>query len=137
MQNIILKILLLTFFLAIEGCSEHTSTEEKIHNNSGPIVEMGPPETYCVVYCYIRVPFSIPKYDMSHKLGRVFCDFDAEMTAQLPIYNGEKRTKSIQASAIGVFKNETGTATGDVEISTGIIKKYFVGAKVKTVHCHL
>ncbi len=139
MLNIILKIFLLIFFLWIEGCSEHSSTKEKIENtrNSSPIVEMGTPETYCVVYCYLRVPFSIPKYGMDHKLGRVFCDFDAEVTAQLPIYNGETRTKSLQASAIGVFKNEIGTATGDVEMSTGIIKKYFVGAKVKNIHCHL
>ena len=137
MHNINLKILLLIFFLALEGCSEHPSTNNKIENSSGPIVEMGTPETYCVVYCYIRAPFSIPKFDMNHKLGRVFCDFDAEVTASLPIYKGETRTKSIQASAIGVFKNETGKASGDVEISTGIIKKYFVAAKVKNVHCHL
>ena len=105
--------------------------------NAAPTIELGAPDNYCVVYCYIRVPFTIANYDTSHKMGRVFCDFDAEVTARLPIYNGEARTKNMQASPIGVFKNDSGKATGDVEMSTGIIKQYFVGAKVKNVHCHL
>ena len=105
--------------------------------NAAPEIQLGTPDNYCVVYCYIRVPFSIANYDVSHKMGRVFCDFDAEVTAKLPIYNGEARTKNMQASPIGVFKNDSGKATGDVEMSTGIIKQYFVGAKVKSVHCHL
>jgi hypothetical protein len=102
-----------------------------------PVIELGTPNNYCVVYCYIRVPFTITNYDVTHKMGRIFCEFDAEVTARLPVYNGEARTKSIQASPIGVFKNEAGKATGDVEMSTGIIKKYFEGAKVKNLHCHL
>lgn len=105
--------------------------------NAAPVIELGIPDNYCVVYCYIRVPFTITNYDTTHKMGRVFCDFDAEVTAELPVYNGEARTKNIQASLIGVFKNNTGTATGDVEMNTGINKKYFVGAKVKSVRCHL
>jgi len=104
---------------------------------AAPVIELGTPNNYCVVYCYIRVPFTITNYDISHKMGRVFCDFDADVTAQLPIYNGETKTKSMQASPIGVFKNETGKVTGDVEMSTGIVKKYFVDAKVKSVQCHL
>jgi hypothetical protein len=104
---------------------------------AAPVVELGTPDNYCVVYCYIRVPFTITNYDASHKMGRVFCNFDAEVTAKLPIYNGEARTKSMQASTIGVFKNETGKVTGDVEMSTGIIKQYFVGAKINSIHCHL
>ena len=105
--------------------------------NAAPVIELGKPDNYCVVYCYIRVPFTITNYEATNKIGRVFCDFDAEVTAQLPIYNGEARTKNIQASPIGVFKSDAGKATGDVEMSTGIVKKYFVGAKVKSVHCHL
>ena len=105
--------------------------------NAAPVIELGTPDSYCVVYCYIRVPFTITNYDVEHKIGRVFCDFDADVTAKLPIYNGEARTKNMQASPIGVFKNDTGKVIGDVEMSTGIIKKYFVGAKVKSVHCHL
>jgi len=121
-----LKILCLTFLLWGKGFAYAT-----------PAIEVGAPENYCVVYCYIRIPFTIANYDVAHKIGRVFCDVDAEVSAQLPIYNGETKTKNMQESAIGVFKNEAGKATGDVEMSTGIIKKYFVGAKVKSVHCHL
>jgi len=121
-----LKILLWILLLVGEGAA-----------NAAPSIELGTPNNYCVVYCYIRVPFTIVNYDVTHKIGRVFCDFDAEVTAQLPIYNGEARTKGIQASSIGVFKNDTGKTTGDVELSTGILKKYFVGANVKSIHCHL
>ena len=98
---------------------------------------MGTPENYCVVFCYIRVPFSISKYDASHKTGRVFCDLNADVTARLPIYKGAAKTKNIQASPMGFFKNEKGMATGSVEMSTGIVKKYFVSAKVNNVRCHL
>jgi len=97
-----LKILLWILLLVGEGAA-----------NAAPSIELGTPNNYCVVYCYIRVPFTIVNYDVTHKIGRVFCDFDAEVTAQLPIYNG------------------------DVELSTGILKKYFVGANVKSIHCHL
>jgi len=121
-----LKIMLWVLLLAGGGAA-----------NAAPVIELGTPDNYCVVYCYIRVPFTVTNYDATHKIGRIFCDFDTEVTAKLPIYNGEARTKNIQASPIGVFKNDTGKATGDVEMSTGIVKKYFVGAKVKSVHCHL
>ena len=105
--------------------------------NAAPVIKLAAAESYCVVYCYIRVPFTIASYDPKPKMGRVFCEFDAEVTAQLPVYNGEARTKNMQASPIGVFKNDAGNATGDVEMSTGIVKKYFVGAKVNSVRCHL
>ncbi len=121
-----LRVLLWALLLTGEGAA-----------NATPVIEQGTPETYCVVYCYIRAPFTIANYDATHKIGRVFCDFDAEVTARLPIYNGETRTKNMQASVIGVFKNETGKATGDVEMSTGVIKKYFVSAKVNSIRCHL
>jgi len=105
--------------------------------NAAPAIELGAPGNYCVVYCYIRVPFTIADYALGHKIGRVFCDFDAEVSSRLPVYNGETRAKNIQATAIGVFKSDNGVATGDVEISTGIIKQYFVSAKVNSVHCRL
>ncbi len=121
-----LKVLLWILLLVGEGAV-----------NAAPVIELGKPDNYCVVYCYLRVPFTITDYDVTPKIGRVFCDFDAEVTAQLPIYHGEARTKNIHASPIGVFKRDAGKVTGNVEMSTGIIKKYFVGAKVKSVHCHL
>lgn len=126
-MSTILKILLgVLLFLAKDGAA-----------NSAPVIELGTPNNYCVVYCYVRIPFTIANYEVMHKIGRVFCDFDIDVMAQLPIYNGEAKTKNMQASSIGVFKNETGKVSGDVEMSTGIIKKYFVDAKVKSVHCHL
>ena len=121
-----LKIFLWILLFAGEGAA-----------SAAPVIELGAPENYCVVYCYIRVPFIIANYGATHKMGRVFCEFDAEVTAQLPVYNGEARTKSMQASPIGVFKNDAGKTTGDVEMSTGIVKKYFVGAKLNRVRCHL
>ena len=104
--------------------------------SAAPEIKLGAPESYCVTYCYIRVPFTIPNYGATHKIGRVFCDFDVEVTAKLPVYGGETKTKSIQASPIGVFKSDAETAVGDVEISTGVIKDYLIGTKVKSVHCH-
>ena len=101
-----------------------------------PVIEMGEPENYCVTYCYIRVPFSVTNYGPGQKIGRVFCEFDAEVTATLPVYLGEARTRGMQASPIGVFKTSDGKGAGDVEMSTGVIKKYFVGAKTKSVRCH-
>lgn len=105
--------------------------------NASPVIELGTPENDCVVYCYIRVPFTIANYGSTHKIGRIFCDLDADVTAKLPVYNGEARTKDVQASSIGVYKVSAGYATGDVEMNTGITKAYFVGAKVKSARCHL
>ena len=112
-----------------------------------PVIELGTPNNYCVVYCYIRVPFTINNYNATSKIGRVFCDFDADVTAELPVFNGKAQTRNIQASPIGVFKNDMGKVTGDVEISTGIIKKYcniipiqgkfsgFIAGGVDRSHC--
>lgn len=105
--------------------------------SAAPVIQLEEPNNYCVVYCYVRVPFTIANYEATHKIGRVFCDFDVDVTARLPIYNGEIKTKNMQASSIGVFKSDTGKITGDVEMSTGIIKQYFVAAKLKSIHCHL
>ena len=103
---------------------------------AAPVIEMGEPETYCVTYCYIRVPFTVTDYGPGERIGRVFCEFDAEVTAALPVYHGEKKTKGMRASPIGVFRSKDGAGIGDVEMSTGIIKNYFLGANVKSIHCH-
>ncbi len=121
-----LKILLCAMLLTGEAMA-----------NAAPVIELGTPGNYCVVYCYVRVPFSIANYGTTNKIGRVFCDFDVEVSAKLPVYNGETRARKIQVSSIGVFKSVAGITTGDAEMSTGIIKQYFVGAKVKSINCHL
>jgi hypothetical protein len=104
---------------------------------AAPAINLGTPENYCVTYCYVRVPFTVANLDPSRQIGRVFCEFDVEVTARLPVYNGEAKSKDLHASPIGVFRNDAGTGKGDVEMSTGIIKAYFLGAKVKSLNCHL
>jgi hypothetical protein len=52
-------------------------------------------------------------------------------------YDGHTRTKNLRQSPIGVFKNTTGAIKGEVEVDTGIRKKDFRDAKVKTASCHL
>lgn len=104
--------------------------------NAAPEIKLGTPESYCVTYCYIRVPFTIPNFGATHKIGRIFCDFDVDISAKLPVYDGETRTKNMKTSAIGVFKTEKETAEGDVEISTGMIKDYLKSTKVNSISCH-
>lgn len=103
---------------------------------AAPEIKLGTPESYCVTYCYVRVPFTIPNFGATHKIGRVFCDFDIDISAKLPVYNGETRTKNVKTSTIGVFKTEKETAEGDVEMSTGIIKDYLKATKVNNISCH-
>lgn len=128
--NMIKKItrFLLTCSLLLAG--EHTAI-------AAPEIKLGATENYCVTYCYIRVPFTISGYGARHKIGRVFCDFDVDIAAKLPVYGGETRTKKLQTSTIGVFKSDAEPAVGDVEISTGVIKNYFMGAKINNINCHL
>lgn len=121
-----LKILLWALLLTGAGAA-----------NAAPTINLGEANNYCVTYCYIRVPFTIADYGATNKIGRVFCDFDADVTASLPVYGGEARTKNMQATSIGVFKADKETVKGDVEMNTGITNRYFVGAKLKSVHCHL
>lgn len=101
-----------------------------------PAIEMGEPENYCVIFCYVRAPFKITNYGPGERIGRVFCELEADVTAALPVYKGETKTKNMKASPIGVFKSSDGEGIGDVEMNTGIAKKYFHGAKVKKVNCH-
>ncbi len=104
---------------------------------AAPEVILGTPENYCVTYCYIRIPFQVTDFDPAHRTGRIFCEFEAEVSAKLPVHAGEVKTKYVQASPIGVFSNKDGAGIGDVEMDTGIIKDYFVDAKIKHVSCHL
>jgi hypothetical protein len=104
---------------------------------AAPEVIMGTPENYCVTYCYIRIPFQVTGYDPAHRTGRLFCDLEAVVSARLPVNAGEVKTKLVQASPVGVFTSKSGAAVGDVEMDTGVIKNYFVDAKIKSVHCHL
>ena len=102
-----------------------------------PVVTLGTPASYCVVFCYMRVPFTISGLATPPKIGRVLCEVDAEVTARLPVYNGEPRSKDLHASPIGVFRSNADSVSGDVEIDTGIRKEYFVGARLKAATCHM
>jgi hypothetical protein len=104
---------------------------------AAPEIIMGTPENYCVTYCYIRIPFQVTNFDPAHRTGRLFCDLEAEVSAKLPVNGGEVKAKYLQASPIGVFANKNGAYIGDVEMDTGVIKAYFVDAKIKSVRCHL
>lgn len=120
------NILLWTLFALGTGAAE-----------ASPTITLGAANNYCSVFCYIRVPFTITHYESTQRIGRIFCDFDAEVTSRLPVYNGEPRTKIMQASPIGVFAITPGEIKGFAEMETGIRKVYFVDGKIKSIHCHL
>lgn len=102
-----------------------------------PVITLGTAETYCVVYCYVKVPFTITHFQSAQKMGRVLCEFDAEVRARLPVYNGEMRSKIVHASPTGIFKNTAGVFSGEAEMDTGIRKEHFVSARLKNASCHL
>jgi hypothetical protein len=102
-----------------------------------PQLTLGTSDNYCVVTCYIRIPFTLTNYESARNIGMVYCDVDAEVTSIMPAYEGQARTSILRQSPIGVFKNTTGTIKGDVEVDTGIRKKNFRDAKIKTATCHL
>jgi hypothetical protein len=102
-----------------------------------PVITLGAADDYCVVFCYIRIPFTITHYDSTRNVGMVYCDVDAEATSIMVANNGEIRTRKMHESPIGVFKNTAGEIKGAVEIDTGIRKLNFKGSKVKTASCHL
>jgi len=104
---------------------------------AAPTVTLGKDDNYCVVYCYVRVPFTITNLESTHHTGRIFCDLESVVTAKLPVYNGEARSKIVQASTIGVFAIAPGEIKGSVEMDTGIRKAYFVDGKIKNARCHL
>jgi hypothetical protein len=105
--------------------------------HAAPLLTMGTSNNYCVTTCYIRIPFTITNYDSTRNIGMVYCDVDAEVTSVMPVYDGQIRTNNLRQSPIGVFKNASGEIKGDVEVDTGIRKKDFRDAKVKTASCHL
>ena len=104
---------------------------------AAPVVSLGTPVSYCVVYCYIKVPFTVGGLATPPRTGRVLCEMDAAVTARLPVYNREARSKDLHASPIGVFRSNANLVSGEVEIDTGIRKEYFVGARLKAATCHL
>jgi hypothetical protein len=105
--------------------------------HAAPLLTLGTSDNYCVVTCYIRIPFTITHYESTRNVGMVYCDVDAEVTSIMAAYDGQIRTKNLQQSPIGVFKNTAGAIKGEVEVDTGISKKNFREAKVKTASCHL
>jgi len=104
---------------------------------AAPDIKLGTADDYCVVFCYIRIPFTITHYDSTRNIGMLYCDVDAEATSIMVANNGEIRTKKMHESPIGVFKNTTGEIKGSVEFDTGIRKAHFKGSKVKAANCHL
>jgi hypothetical protein len=104
---------------------------------AAPDIKLGTADDYCVVFCYIRIPFTITHYDSTRNIGMLYCDVDAEATAIMVANNGEIRTKKMHESPIGVFKNTAGEIKGAVEFDTGIRKLNFKGSRVKTASCHL
>ena len=122
-----LKLLLpLLFMMAANGAAA----------GGAPKIVLGDPENYCVTYCYLRIPFTVENWDPARKIGRVFCDLEADVTSKLPVYNGEARTRSVAMQSIGVFKSDAKGTMGDVELHTGIQPAYFVKAKLKKADCH-
>lgn len=102
-----------------------------------PVLTLGTSDNYCVVTCYIRIPYTITNYESTRNIGMVYCDVDAEVTSIMAAYDGQIRTKNMRQSPIGVFKITAGAIKGDVEVDTGISKKNFMEAKVKSASCHL
>lgn len=105
--------------------------------NAIPLVIVGKSDDYCVTFCYIRIAFTITNYESARKVGMIYCDVDAEVSAVLVANDGETRIKKIHESPIGVFKNVAGEINGAVEIDTGIRKLSFRSSKVKSASCHL
>ena len=104
---------------------------------AAPVLTLGTSDNYCVVTCYIRIPFAITNYESTRNIGMVYCDVDAEVTSIMAAYDGQIRTRNLKQSPIGVFKITAGAIKGDVEVDTGISKKNFREAKVKSASCHL
>ena len=105
--------------------------------HAAPQLTLGASDNYCVVTCYIRIPFTITGYESTRNIGMVYCDVDVELKSIMAAYDGHVGTKDLRQSPIGVFKNTPGTIKGEVEVDTGISKKNFLDAKVKTASCHL
>lgn len=105
--------------------------------HAAPQLTLGTPDNYCVVTCYVRIPFTITGYESTRNIGMVYCDVDVELKSIMAAYDGHVGTKDLRQSPIGVFKNTAGTIKGEVQVDTGISKKNFLDARVKTAICRL
>jgi hypothetical protein len=105
--------------------------------HAAPQLTLGTPDNYCVVTCYVRIPFTLTGYDSTRNIGMVYCDVDVELTSIMAAYDGQIRTRALRQSPIGIFKNTAGAINGEVQVDTGISKKNFRDAKLKTANCHL
>lgn len=104
---------------------------------AAPQLTLGTPDNYCVVTCYVRIPFTLTGYESTRNIGMVYCDVDVELTSVMAAYDGQVRTRDLRQSPIGIFKNIAGAINGEVQVDTGISKKTFRDARVKTANCHL
>ncbi|KXS32627.1 MAG: hypothetical protein AWT59_1222 [Candidatus Gallionella acididurans] len=105
--------------------------------HAAPQLTLGASDNYCVVTCYVRIPFTITGYESTRNIGMVYCDVDVELKSIMAAYDGHVGSRDLRQSPIGVFKNTPGTITGEVQVDTGISKKNFLDARVKTATCHL
>jgi hypothetical protein len=105
--------------------------------HAAPVLTLGTSVNYCMATCYIRIPFTIINYEPKRNIGMIYCDVEVELTSIMAAYDGQIRTKNLKQSPIGVFKITAGAIKGDVEVDTGISKKNFREAKVKSASCHL
>lgn len=105
--------------------------------HAAPQLTLGAPDNYCVVTCYVRIPFTITGYESARNIGMVYCDVDVELKSIMAAYDGHVGSRELRQSPIGVFKNTAGTIRGEVQVDTGISKRNFLDAKVKTATCHL
>lgn len=105
--------------------------------HAAPQLTLGASDNYCVVTCYVRIPFVLTGYESARNIGMVYCDVDVELKSIMAAYDGRVGSKDLRQSPIGVFKNIPGTIKGEVQVDTGISKRNFLDAKVKTATCHL
>lgn len=105
--------------------------------HAAPLLTLGTSVNYCIATCYVRIPFTLTNYESKRNIGMIYCDVEVELTSIMAAYDGHVGTRNLRQSPIGVFKNTAGTIKGDVEVDTGISKKNFMEAKVKSASCHL
>jgi hypothetical protein len=105
--------------------------------HAAPLLTLGKSVNYCMATCYVRIPFTITNYESKRNIGMIYCDVQVELTSIMAAYDGHVGTRILRQSPIGVFKNTAGAIKGDVEVDTGISKKNFREANVKTARCHL
>ena len=105
--------------------------------HAAPQLTLGAPDNYCVVTCYVRIPFTVTGYESTRNIGMVYCDVDVELKSIMAAYDGHAGSRDLRQSPVGVFKNTAGTIQGEVQVDTGISKKNFLDARVKTASCHL